>query len=231
MYFYTICIAARLKKHNLPCTFRNVKNVSRGIFIYGDDIIVPNDDATVVFDYLQKYHCKVNMLKTFSTGKFRESCGMDSYNGEQVNPVYVRCLAPENKRQAHEIISYVATANLFYKKGFFRTASLLFTKVEKILGPLPYVSRDSQALGRKTFRNARSFSRWNVNIQCFEFKAWVPTPIHRSDELVGFSALSKSLLNLDARDLKSDIVFDYSSLEQSALHGAVTLKLRWLVAT
>lgn len=53
MYFYTICIAARLTKHDLPVTFENIRAVSRDVYVYGDDIIVPTDDADTVLDYLQ----------------------------------------------------------------------------------------------------------------------------------------------------------------------------------
>jgi len=41
MYFYTICIAALLKEHNLPVTSLNIFLVSRDVYVYGDDIIVP----------------------------------------------------------------------------------------------------------------------------------------------------------------------------------------------
>lgn len=56
---------------------------------YGDDIIVRRDVANVVLDLLRRYGFAANPDKTFLEGPFRESCGADWYNGEDVRPVYV----------------------------------------------------------------------------------------------------------------------------------------------
>jgi hypothetical protein len=227
MYFYTICVGALLEFRNLPITYTNARIVGADVYVYGDDIIVPSDAATVVLAHLQKYHCKVNTSKTFYTGKFRESCGVDAYAGEQVTPVYIRRTRPKNKQQVQEIISSVATANLLYKKGYWSTANLLFSYVEKILGPLPYVDERSPALGRVTFRGATTIGRWNSRYFRFEFKAWVPSSVHRVDELTGYSALHKSLHKLNGLiDLEAKR--DELHLERSALYGAVALKRRWV---
>lgn len=227
MYFYTICVGALLKSRNLPVTYTNARIVGQDVYVFGDDIIVPTDETTTVLDHLQKYHCKVNASKTFYRGFFRESCGVDAYYGETVTPVYIRRLCPKNRQQANELISWVATANLFYKKGYWTTAELFYRKVEKILGKLPAVTETSSALGRVTFRGATTISRWSSRYFRFEFKAWVPSSVHRSDELTGYSALFKSLHKLEGlRDLYAER--DDLHLERSALYGAVALKRRWV---
>jgi hypothetical protein len=227
MYFYTLCVDALLRKRNLPVNYSSVLMVSSDVYVYGDDIIVPSTDADTVLDNLQKYFCKVNRAKTFVTGKFRESCGVDAYDGVDVSPTYVRQLPPKNRQQAKELVSWVATANLFYKRGYWQTASLLFKRVERILGPLPFIQETSPALGRKTFWNARTIQRWNPSLHRFEHAAWVPGPVHRSVELGGFPALALGLSRLrDLNDLS--VVRDVKHLERFALHGAVTLKRRWI---
>jgi hypothetical protein len=143
MYFYTCCVLALLKRHNLPVSRSNILHVRRLLYVYGDDIIVPSTDAVFVLDYLQRYNCKVNATKSFWTGKFRESCGVDAYDGKVVSPTYIGTLPPKNKRQPERLISWTATANLFYKRGYWRTAQLLFNYVEAVLGPLPYLSETS----------------------------------------------------------------------------------------
>ncbi|DAD50188.1 TPA_asm: RNA-directed RNA polymerase [ssRNA phage Esthiorhiza.4_13] len=230
MYFYTICVVALLGIRNLPVTYRSVRYVQDDIFVYGDDIIVPSNEAAAVLDYLQKYHCKVNKSKTFYTGKFRESCGLDAFNGYQVTPVYIRSLRPKNRQQVSELISTVATANLLYQKGLWKTANLLFSYVEKYLGRLPYVKKDSPALGRVTFKNATTISRWNSRYFRFEFKAWVPASVHRVDELDGYSALSKSLSLLGRYNNVTPYDRDPLHMERSALYGAVALKRRWVAS-
>jgi hypothetical protein len=229
MYFYTICVAAQLVKAKLPVTRRNIFNVSRDTYVYGDDIIVPSTKAIVVLDYLQKYNCKINTSKTFYNGNFRESCGVEAFEGELVTPIYLRKCFPENKHQPDRLISLVETANLFYKKGYWKTADYIFRKCEKLLGKLPYLPDNSPGLGRTSFHGYRTFQRWNVRLQRFEIKCWVPESVYRKDILGGYGALNKSLSKLTGlKDLYASR--DALHLERSALHGAVALKRRWVTA-
>lgn len=228
MYFYTICVGTLLREYNLPVTERNIFKVSRSVYVYGDDIIVPSTNAIAILADLQKYNCKINDRKTFYTGRFRESCGVDAYNGDLVTPVYVRTLQPENRQQAREIISWVKTANLFYKKGYWSTARHIFTCVERVTGSLPVVHETSPALGRISFLGHYSVERWNSDIHTFEIKAWVPTPVYRTDRLDGYPALQKCLINLTRRLSATSVEVSDKHLEESALHGAVTLKRRWV---
>jgi hypothetical protein len=226
MYFYTICVVASLQAELLPVSPENVYLVSRDIYVYGDDIVVPTHRVVAVLDYLQKYNCKVSAHKSFWTGRFRESCGVDAYNGDEVTPIYVRRMLPENRQQVQEIISLVATANQFYLKGYWRTAQLLFDKAESIIGPLPYVGRTSSVLGRISYLGYRSVSRWNVDHQSFELKGWHPSTIHRSDSVDGYPALQKCLLGLESSP-DGLVSTDIDHLEMSAWRGAITLKRRW----
>lgn len=228
MYFYTICVIALLKAEGLSLSFRNVNHVSKSIYIYGDDIIIPRVNAVVVSEYLHKYNCKVNSNKSFVTGKFRESCGMDAYSGYEVTPTYFRVLRPRHKRQVSSILSWSATANLFYKRGYWRTANLMFNQLEKILGNFPYVSEESSGIGRISFLGYRSIERWNDNLHRFEIEAYVPRPIYRTDKLEGYGALMKCLLILEGK--YSDMEVKKDHLERTALYGGVALIRRWVTA-
>jgi hypothetical protein len=231
MYFYTICVMAILREQNLPVTRRNAFMVKRLVHVYGDDIVVPATYAVTVLDHLRKYNCKVNTNKTFFTGKFRESCGMDAFLGYDVTPTYIRRLAPKDRRHAQKLVSWVATANLFEKKGYFRTSQLMFSRVEKILGPLPYVSETSPALGRVSlYGYRRPTGRWNPKLQRLEIKAWVPTPVYRTDALGDHGALTKSLLKLEGLTTLRESR-DASHLEHFALHGEVAIQRRWVPAS
>jgi len=227
MYFYTICVVALLEKHHLPVTPSNIYKVSRSVYVYGDDIIVPQTDAIIVLDYLRKYNCKVNANKTFFSGNFRESCGEDAYLGERVTPTYLSKPIPKNKRDADFLISWTASANSFYKKGYWNTSTFMFNKLERILGPLPYVSETSSALGRNSYLGYRSATRWNRFLHRFEIKAWVPSPVYRTDPLEGYGALMKYFLGARPSE-EGPVSLDVRHLEHSALHGAVTLKRRWV---
>lgn len=227
MYFYTICVAALLRKRNLAVTSRNIFKVSRDVYIYGDDIIVPTDDAVTVIDHLQKYYCKVNMSKSFWTGRFRESCGMDAYDGENVRPTYLREMPPDDKRNASALISWVETSNLLYKEGYWLTSSYLVTRCEKILGKLPIVGDKCAGLGKVSFQPVCSIGKWGKQYQRPEVRTWVATPVYRTDKLEGYSALLKCLLNLECR-FSNDTKVQEDHLNRTARYGAVTLKRRWV---
>jgi len=228
MYFYTICVMALLRARDLPVTPRNVFKVSRRVYVYGDDIIVPKTNAVIVFDQLQKYNCKLNLNKTFYIGKFRESCGVDAYMGYEVTPTYVHTLRPENKQQASQLLSWTATANAFYKKGYWQTASFMIKIIERIVGPLPYVSEKSSGLGRFSYLGYCSANRWNSKLQRLEVRCWAPKPIYRTDRLEGYGALMKSFLGMEESEKDSPVLSDTLHLERSALYGGVALTRRWL---
>jgi len=242
MYFYTLCVLARLEIHNLPPSWANCKKLSRDVYVYGDDIVVPADETVSILDYLRKYNCKVNTHKTYWHGFFRESCGVDAYDGVEVTPTYIRRLRPKDRRQHAEIISWVETANSFYRKGCWRTAQYMFDMVERVTGPLPYVAVDSSAVGRFSYLGYVSVQRWNEKYQRFEVNALVPEPVHRTDVLDGYAALQKCLSVPKGRPSTVGVTWDplhdpfgfepkdEHHLERSARHGVVALKRRWVPA-
>ncbi len=229
MYFYTICVMALLKENSLPVNRRNCFKVSRDVYVYGDDIIVPTHNAEAVLRCLAMYNCKVNSEKTFYRGNFRESCGVDAYRGSVVTPIYVNQPQPKNRQQAGAIVSWVSTANLFYKKGYIETSQYMFSCVEKILGPLPWVEETSPGLGRNHPWDPAK-RRFNRAYQCLEERLWVPRPVYRTDKLDGYAAMQKCFLKL--RDLKNlSVSRDVRHLERSAVYGGLALTLRWVPPT
>nr|UJQ85388.1 MAG: hypothetical protein 3 [Leviviridae sp.] len=60
------------------------------IAVYGDDIIVRAEAAPHVIDALKWAGFLVNTEKSFVTGSFKESCGSDYFNGNNVRPFYLK---------------------------------------------------------------------------------------------------------------------------------------------
>lgn len=60
------------------------------VSIHGDDLIVPADCSSYVFDLYEVCGVVVNKAKSFTDGPFRESCGGHWYNGNDVKPFYVK---------------------------------------------------------------------------------------------------------------------------------------------
>lgn len=226
MYFHTLCVMAALEAYNLPATSRNLLKVTRELYVYGDDIIVPSTYADNVLAKLQLYNCKPNADKTFLHGLFRESCGVDAYGGYEVTPTYFTHLLPENNRQTDALVSAVSTSNAFYKKGFWRTATFIRNRIDGILGPLPYVSETSSGLGYSSFLGMRSIGRWNVDLQRFEVRTFVVKELDRTDPISDYPALAKSLLRVGSSWFNPV----ESSLDVTVRRGSVTLKRRWVPA-
>lgn len=253
MYFYTICVMALIKEYRLPVSKKSVDFAASCVYVYGDDILVPTHAARTVLDHLIKYNCKVNAQKTFVQGNFRESCGVDAFLGEPVNPVYLRRTQPKNRQQASEVISRLSAARQFFTKGYRRTSTLLFKQVEKVLGELPSTTDDSPVLGRNQFSSFSPRKRWNRRLQQFEIRCWTAAPVYRTDELEGYGALMKCLLRLESQKDSGSNELDCSwgipqhslenyvlgmvspldplHLSRSALHGAVAIKRRWVPTT
>lgn len=79
LIFSSMCVAA-CKLVGSPVDFR----------VYGDDIIVRQDVALVLCEILRAYGCRLNLSKSFIHGPFRESCGANWYEGQDVTPAYWR---------------------------------------------------------------------------------------------------------------------------------------------
>jgi hypothetical protein len=78
LVFWAICVASMQS--------RRVHHPN-SVFVFGDDIIVPADQAHAIMQDLESFGLLVNRTKSFWRGKFRESCGVDAFNGINVTPV------------------------------------------------------------------------------------------------------------------------------------------------
>jgi len=128
--FLAIAIASVLYTRNLSVTARNIRSLEGQISVYGDDLVIPTDAGNNLEILLAHFDFKVNQTKTCRTGKFRESCGVEAYDGVDVTPAYV--LQVPDSANPESIISTVEASNNFYKKGWWRTATYLMSTIESI---------------------------------------------------------------------------------------------------
>lgn len=133
--FYTLIQSAFHHRDGRIPSSRSIAEYSRSIDIYGDDIIVPVEYTDTVVSYLESYCLKVNVSKSFRFGNFRESCGGDFYKGVAVNPVYARTVPHDDSRhwKAEEVMSWNATADLFYLRGMWLVAQTIRDLLSQVL--------------------------------------------------------------------------------------------------
>lgn len=141
-----ISIGTLLSQRNMKVTAGTIEWASREVRVFGDDIIVPNDVADNVIQSLEALGFLVNVNKTFQESNFRESCGVEAYQGVDVTPTYV--LEPYSRSVPTSVVSLVECSNNFFKKGYVATAERLRkTLPDAIYKKIPFVGHESGAFG------------------------------------------------------------------------------------
>jgi hypothetical protein len=168
-----------------------MESAARLVRVYGDDIIVPVDVCGVLIQLLTELGLKVNQTKTFTEGNFRESCGMDAYEGVDVTPAYVLEVCDETRPLS--VVSTVASRNNFFKKGLLETASWLQSTVpSKYAKSIRWVSSDSGAFGWTSHGSGEEDHlkhRWNPQLHRWEVSALIPRMRSERRPIEGWQSL------------------------------------------
>jgi len=190
--FAVVCIAAILDKKGISPTYWNVRRASRLIRVYGDDIIVDTRYVHQCVSWLQDVGLKINIKKSFLSGNFKESCGVDAWKGEEVTPIYLRSRPDSTSTEPNVIGGLVATSNQAWMRGLYEFSTCLANDVEERLGiALPLVGQKSGSLGWHSRLDAAAPTRWNRDLQAFETRGLTLIPKKRRDSLDGYAALLK----------------------------------------
>lgn len=207
--FWVIMVAAAVREARLP-----LKSAARSIYVYGDDIVVPTAWADRSMRALESVGLVVNRQKSCITGLFRESCGMDAFNGVQVTPTRLRHLYTDRSSDGTVLSGYSALANQLAQKGYAQTADLVWTRLEKTYGPIAYgtplssfpcriVDRPESAELKNSSRFQR---RYNRRYQRFEFKVLRVLPVRRDTKLDGWARLMRDIVSSPGDDPSSVVV-------------------------
>lgn len=165
-----IAISAVILANGGKVTKNTIEDASKRVRIFGDDIIVPTESLDCLVKILQACQLEVNQAKTFSKGKFRESCGVDAYDGVDVTPVYVKTVSTNPRHEQAE--SAIDSCNNLFLAGLWHTAEWLKATVRY---KIPVVSARGNAFGWKSFvgSDLSGFKiRWNSDLQRDEVKAY-----------------------------------------------------------
>jgi len=138
------------KTLNRRLTMHDIQSYIGRVRVYGDDIIVPVDLVQPVVRTLELLGFKVNRDKSFWTGKFRESCGKEYYDGHDVSIFRVRQLLPRHRADVPSVLSTISLRNQSYKAGYWGVARWLDSILERII-PFPNVAETSEVQGRFSY--------------------------------------------------------------------------------
>jgi hypothetical protein len=152
---FLVAIFVAIRRHHreidsgFELTLPFIKQFEGRVRVYGDDILVPVRYLSDVRELFDQLGWKINARKSFWKSNFRESCGGDYWDGEDVTPVRVRHSFPTSIRQTAEVQSLVSLRNQLYLAGYWKTAAHLDRRIHELFrGLFPIVSETSPALGR-----------------------------------------------------------------------------------
>jgi hypothetical protein len=255
MVFTTLIFMGIQRSLNVTMTRKDIKSFRNSVRVYGDDLIVPVDHVLSVVQTLEHFGAQVGLDKSFWTGKFRESCGKEYFNGTDVSLVRVRQALPYTTADATEVIATTALRNQFYLAGYWKTASWLDMRLRKVCKFFPTIVPTSSVLGRVSFLGYQA-ERMHPSLHSPLVKGYVVKAKAPDDELGDTGALLKCLLKLESDNTQGlveshlDLVPCYRSglsrgeipgtsswmpsmrqdekhLERSGRPKRVSIKLRW----
>lgn len=146
LFFLSAAIACELYAHRRKASFREIQALTeRQIRVFGDDIITPNTSSGLLVELLQYLGLKVNDSKTFEHGLFKESCGVDAFNGQDVTTVSI--MDVPHRTKPGSIVSTVDVHNNLIKSGYFRTADYLRKYAERHSRKIRDVAHGSGSFG------------------------------------------------------------------------------------
>jgi hypothetical protein len=221
MVFTTIVFLAISRELNRPMTRKLLKELEGQVRIYGDDIIVPVDMMGPVSRMLETFGLRVNADKSFGSGKFRESCGGDYYDGVRITPVRIRRSFPTKLKHVAELVSTVALRNLLFQEGWQESVDWLDSLLSRIMRFYPEVYPTSPVLGRHTWDLPRA-GKMCEDLQIPMAKGYVVHSTIPDSKLDGTGALVKFFIK--AGDLP---IFAEDHLIRAGRPVSVDIKTRW----
>lgn len=150
------------------CFWAICRTVSNEVYVYGDDIIVPNQDYDVVVNALSSYGLIVNADKSLHNGKFRESCGGEYYFGNNITPLRLKRVDPQ---------SIIAFANNLVEAGLLEAADNIVSSLEYKTGQIYCRGKIGDRARPFVFNNGRLSSnhvffkrRYVTDFQRYEYR-------------------------------------------------------------
>jgi hypothetical protein len=195
MVFTTLVFVGIEQVLNRQLTKDDVRSFLGRVRVYGDDIIVPTDMVHSVISTLTDFGMVVNGNKSFWTGKFRESCGKEYYDGQDVSIVRVRRELPTSRRdEVEKFVSASSLRNQLYHVGLWKSAAYL----DDLLGgliPYPTVSETSPMLGRHSYLGLGKVLRYDPDLHSPLVKGMRITGRSPASVLDDYGALLKCFTN------------------------------------
>jgi len=182
--FAILAVSSVIYTRGWKVTRANIVRASKEVQVYGDDSLIPADSGRAYVSLLTYCGLTVNYAKTYGTGKFRESCGVEAYDGVDVTPAYIK--VPYTESDPTSVSSVVECSNNFFMKFMWHSAAYLESTLPRwVRNHLAVVGPEVGPFGLNSFSGTNipsvNKTRWNASLQREEYLALsVNTKVTRS---------------------------------------------------
>lgn len=187
--FLIIALASAIGDRKV--TLRNILKCRNQVRVFGDDIIIPTHGYARLCRIMELLQLKVNMAKSYVAGHYRESCGTDGYQGDDVTPVKPRLIVADGPDSCQAVVD---TSNNLFLKGFCHAShNLTQTLPPRIQRGLRVVGiRESGFSGLTSYCGSDErhlVKRWNSRLHRHEGRIWRLSPKALKRDRNGFETL------------------------------------------
>nr|QDH90786.1 MAG: RNA-dependent RNA polymerase [Leviviridae sp.] len=172
-------------------SWSSIWKMSNQVRVFGDDIILPSRGYAPLLAVMESLQLKVNTNKSYVTGFFRESCGSEAYQGDDVTPVKPKTVMADAPAAVQAVID---TSNNLWNKGFWNASDRLLHLVP------PHIRRGIRVVGPNAvgFSGLTSYvggdeshlrKRWNSRLHRNEVRVWSLSDQTRQEARDGFHVM------------------------------------------
>lgn len=212
LVFWAICVASlQRQRFHQP----------GAAFVFGDDIIIPTKCAEGVIDDLETFGLLVNRTKSFWRGAFRESCGVDAFNGVNTTPIRWKTTIDAEHSEGLQSLSELAMRlrRAGYEEAAISTYQTLRIRLRDRYGFELFTTNNPDhgglaeytVSGREPLRNAE----WHPDWQLFVNRVWRFESFAKRRKVDDWNRLLESVCSLERTGRAS--VPDRSALRRTRL--------------
>jgi hypothetical protein len=155
-------------------TWHKIQRMRTQVRVYGDDIIIPSHGYARLNRIMTALGLKVNIAKSYVSGKFRESCGVDGYDGYDVTPVKPKTIIADSPASCQAVID---TSNNLFNKGLWHASdSLRALLPARLRRGIRIVGINEAGFSGLTSYSGSDEShlakRWNSRLHRYEVRVW-----------------------------------------------------------
>lgn len=207
------------------------------VYVYGDDIITPEGSYEILAPIFREFHLEFNADKCCTGKHFRESCGMDAFEIEDVTPFRIKARWAEIMSPT-AALSYVSYINSLRERGYHQAGNYLHQMVSKKFGALPVTNNDDTlpyTIYRPSWSNSqvevfnKAFfkCRYNRHLQRTEVKLLQPTPVHIRTGVPGWAEVLRVVKRRQGKSIPLDHLEPQQGPEPCRHAVPRQIKMRW----